>query len=149
MATIISDAVVVATCELVELYMPSAQLPTAGPALAFPDRMNPPAVNPGTLFADRNGAIAPTRCLGTTASPPSSIAGCLSPPPYPGTRQPCAWNVDRWVIGLMSAFDAAATLTVVSPTDQEPSALTWIPVVTSLGILPMFPVRMSYWVVAQ
>ena len=48
----------------------------------------PPEAKPGTLCAPRNGARAGTRCLGTTASPPSRNAGWISPPPNPGTRKP-------------------------------------------------------------
>src|SRR4249920_629037 len=58
-------------------------LPLKSPAI-------PPVANPGTLFADRNGATEGTRCFGTIASPGVSIAGTVSPEPRPGTRPPVA-----------------------------------------------------------
>src|ERR1035441_7811049 len=51
----------------------------------------PPDAKPGTLFADRNGAIAGTRCVGTTASPGIAMIGTLSLPGTPPvTRSPFA-----------------------------------------------------------
>src|ERR1039457_557854 len=60
-----------------------------------PDRtdvfpISAPDANPGTPWAFISGATAGVRCFGTTVSPPSSSAGYLSPPPYPGIRIPAA-----------------------------------------------------------
>ena len=72
----------------------------------------PPAANPG-IFPDKIGATDPVRCFGTTSSPGSSIAGTMSPPPYPGMNRPvCAMiGIDPAPWEMMWVTGAAAGLT--------------------------------------